>query len=117
MRDGESPINFNEEATRVELQRIGETGVVAEVSLPPDQKEHAVSLTPKQPGLHRLVLTDGTAGTTLTWPSGPRAVIPAGATDATNLHSRWTMYFYVPKGTKVVAGYADGLGELLDGSN
>lgn len=28
------------------------------------------------------------------------------------LHSRWTLYFYVPQGTKVIGGFADGAGEL-----
>jgi hypothetical protein len=47
-------------------------------------------------------------------PLGTRAVIPVEANETTDLYSRWTMYFYVPKGTKVVAGDADGLGELLN---
>ena len=30
-------------------------------------------------------------------------------------HGRWSLYFYVPKGTKTVGGFSDGVGTLLDG--
>ena len=28
---------------------------------------------------------------------------------------RWNLYFYVPKGTKTIGGYASGVGDLPDG--
>jgi hypothetical protein len=31
----------------------------------------------------------------------------------TEFHGRWSLYFYVPKGTKVVGGFASGAGSLL----
>ncbi len=33
-----------------------------------------------------------------------------------NLSTRWSLYFYVPKGAKTVGLFADGAGTLLDGS-
>src|SRR5262249_32185937 len=32
----------------------------------------------------------------------------------TDFHGRWSLYFYVPKGTKVIGGFASGQGNLLD---
>jgi hypothetical protein len=32
------------------------------------------------------------------------------------LAGRWSLYFYVPKGTKVIGGYSSGVGDLLDGA-
>ena len=40
------------------------------------------------------------------------AALPADEKQAVELQGRWTLYFYVPKGTKQVAGYADGPGAL-----
>lgn len=100
--------------TQVSLRRPGTTADA--VVLPPDKKEHAVHLKQPASGLLQVEVTDGSAGTTLSWPAGTKWVIPIGPSEATDLHSRWTMYFYVPKGTRVVAGYADSVGDLYDGS-
>src|SRR5207248_3680764 len=81
----------------------------------PDKKEHEVRLSPRAPGLHRLEFADRSGGTVLVWPAEMPWTIPAGQEEAAELQGRWTMYFYVPKGTKEVAGYADGPGELQDG--
>jgi hypothetical protein len=100
--------------TKLALSATGSSGEPERTSVSPDRKEHAVRLQPRAGGLHRLEVSDRTAGTALSWPPGTPWVVPAGAKEATELHGRWTLYFYVPKGTKVVGGYADGLGELLD---
>lgn len=100
---------------RLSLHRAGAEEASDKTKVPPDQKEHAVQLKASAAGLHQVVLSDRTAGTSLSWPDGTPWTIPAGQKEATVLHGRWTLYFYVPKGTKVVAGYAEGLGELLDG--
>jgi hypothetical protein len=63
----------------------------------------------------RVEMEDGSAGTSLSWKARTPWAIPAGPDEATDLYGRWALYFYVPKGTKVVAGYADGVGELYDG--
>jgi hypothetical protein len=101
-------------SARVSLHRAGVADATEPAAIAPDQKEHAIKLQPHVAGLHQVVVSDRTAGTSLSWPAGTPWVIPAGPGEATQLHGRWTLYFYVPKGTKVVAGYADGLGELVD---
>jgi hypothetical protein len=102
--------------SKLALSGVGSAEEPERTSVPPDRKEHAVRLQPRAGGLHRLELSDRTAGTSLSWPAGTRWVVPTGEKEATEFHGRWTLYFYVPKGTKVVGGYADGLGELLDGA-
>lgn len=99
---------------KLALSAVASAAQTERLVVPPDQKEHALRLQPRVSGLHRLDVTDRTAGTSLSWPAGTPWTIPAGPKELTELHGRWTLYFYVPKGTKVVAGYADGLGELQD---
>jgi hypothetical protein len=101
---------------RLSLHRVGTAEAADRAAVPPDGKEHAVRLRPAASGLHRVELSDGTAGTALSWPAGMPWTVPAGPQEATELYGRWTMYCYVPKGTKEVAGYAEGPGVLLDGS-
>ena len=64
----------------------------------------------------RLEVSDHAAGTVLSWPAGlPRTVVSSPEQPAT-FHGRWSLYFYVPKGTREVGGYASGAGAMLDGS-
>jgi hypothetical protein len=100
---------------KISLHRPGMAEALERTSVPPDRKEHPVRLSPPASGLYRVELSDRTGGTSLSWPAGTPWTIPAGPREATELYSRWTLYFYVPKGTKVVAGYAESVGELLDG--
>lgn len=99
---------------RVSLHRVGAVDAVDQTALPPDQKERVIRLQTSAAGLHRVSITDRSAGTSLSWPEGTPWTIPAGPKEVTELHGRWTLYFYVPKGAKTVAGFAEGLGELLD---
>jgi hypothetical protein len=101
---------------KLTLSTVGRAGEADSATVPPDQKDNTVRLHPRAPGLQRLEVSDRTAGTALTWPVGAPWAIPAGAAEVSELYGRWTLYFYVPKGTKVVAGYAQGLGELHDGA-
>src|SRR5262249_24510350 len=93
---------------------VGSGGEPERTTVPPDQKEHAVRLQPRASGLHRLEVSDRTAGTFLSWPAGTGWAIPTGPKGAPELHGRWTLDFYVPKGEKAVAGHAGALGILLD---
>jgi hypothetical protein len=88
---------------------------VAETSVKPDREVHSVELKTNYVGLHRVVVTDGSGGTTVTWPDGVPLTIRSSPEDPTSLPGRWSLYFYVPRGTKVVGGYASGQGTLLDG--
>ncbi len=65
-------------------------------------------------GLYRLHLSDGGDGTEITWPAGTPLTIRSDPASPALLHGRWTLYFYVPRNTKVIGGFADGPGELRD---
>ncbi len=82
----------------------------------PDQEERRLELKTSWKGLHRLEASDAGAGTTVSWPEGVPLAVPAGADTPAVFQGRWSLYFYVPKGTKVVGGFASGPGTLLDGS-
>jgi hypothetical protein len=100
---------------RLSLHQRGASEAVGRAVLPPDRKEHLVRLQANGPGLHRVELADRSAGTALSGPAGMRWAIPAGPEEAVELYGRWTLYFYVPRGTKEVIGYSAGVGELHDG--
>jgi hypothetical protein len=83
---------------------------VAESSLvQPDGKTHAVSLRTPYEGLHRVELRDGGDYTRIVWPEGLPVMMPS-ALDTPSASSffrgGWTLYCYVPKGTKILAGWA-----------
>jgi hypothetical protein len=89
---------------------------LANAEVPADKQDHAIELKTPFSGLHRIEVHDGTAGTVITWPKGkPLTLISSGEAPA-SLYGRWSLYFYVPKGTKVVGGFASGEGLLLNGS-
>lgn len=93
----------------------------------PDGVERALKLPTPYAGLHRLEVIDGGDHTYIQWPEGMPVTLESGI-DTSNVteHFRgaWTLYFYVPKGTKVVGGWASRIanwaprisGKLLDGS-
>lgn len=100
------------------LEPLGQS--VAEVEVPADKSDHAVKLASSYPGLHRIEIKDGNDQTAITWPVGglPLA-IPSGPESFARLEGRQQMYFYVPKGTRTIAGYSENLtGALVtaDGS-
>ena len=75
----------------------------------PDGIERALSLATPFPGMHRIETYDGGDYTRITWPDGLPVAIESGIdTPDITSHFRgpWTLYFYVPRGTKIVAGWA-----------
>ncbi len=61
------------------------------------------------PGLHRIETYDGGDYTRIAWPAGMRVSVESGIdTPDVTSHFRglWTLYFYVPRGTKLVGGWA-----------
>ena len=89
---------------------------VSEAKISPDKMEHAVVLKTTYKGLHRVEVSDHSAGTRTSWPDGMPMTLISRPDAPVNFAGRWSMYFYVPKGTKVIGGYASGAGDLLDGS-
>jgi hypothetical protein len=93
-----------------------ESKSVAEVRITPDKTERPVLLKTTYQGLHRVELSDHSAGTRTHWPEGVPMTLVSRADAPVQFAGRWSLYFYVPKGTKVVGGYASGIGDLLDGA-
>lgn len=87
---------------------------VANVTVAPDKQMRDVSLRSPIRGLQRLHLSDGGDGTEITWPANTPLTIRSDPASPVLLHGRWTLYFYVPRDTKVIGGFADGPGELRD---
>jgi len=109
---------------KIDLWQIGgasetgerETHVAHDESVPPDGVERTVKLRAKETGLHKVTLNDGNDLTLVSWAPGTLMTILSTLDSPAQLGSRWDLCFYVPKGTKVVGLYADGLGSIQDGS-
>lgn len=87
---------------------------VANVAVAPDKQKRDVSLRSPIRGLQRLHLSDGGDGTEVIWPANTPLTIRSDPASPVLLHGRWTLYFYVPRSTTVIGGFADGPGELRD---
>jgi hypothetical protein len=89
---------------------------VSKTQIPPDKEEHPIELPTTFTGLHRLQISDGAAGTNILFPGDIGSLSVQSSPEAPfNFHGRWSMYFYVPMGTKVVGGFSSGQGLLRDG--
>lgn len=89
---------------------------VAEAAVAPDKQEVEVSLKTTFKGLHHIDISDRGVGTKMSWPDGLPMTVQSSPDVPAALHGRWSLYFYVPKGTQVVGGFASGAGVLHDGS-
>jgi hypothetical protein len=83
-------------------------------SVPPDGKTHPVQLACKQPGLHRVDVSDGRDKTRIAWGEGTPVTFRSSLENPINLSGRWSLYFYVPRGTKVVGLFGERNGEIRD---
>lgn len=108
---------------QVQLWKIGgasqtgerETLVTDDRSVPPDGKEHTVTLAVKDPGLYRIVINDGNDRTQVKWNSPLPFTIKSGESEAmTGSYPEWMLYFYVPKGTKTIGLFGGEHGEVRD---
>ncbi|HVF10532.1 MAG TPA: DUF4838 domain-containing protein, partial [Abditibacteriaceae bacterium] len=109
------PDAAGEDEADEEVAPIVPAEVVARVSLTPAQGQQKIVLKTQQSGLHHLQVSRG-AGTTIDWPAGTPMVLHSAPDAAPVLLGRWSLYFYVPKGTPVVGGYATGPGRIRDGN-
>jgi hypothetical protein len=82
----------------------------------PDGVERTIVLRAKQTGLHKITVSDGNDATRVRWDAGMPVTIMSSRREPANLATRWSLYFYVPKGTKTVGLFADGAGTLQDGA-
>lgn len=87
-------------------------------SVPPDGETRDVSLVSPFTGLHRIEVFPPT-NRAMVEPGRPGQALtqPAGLDAYNRLNGRWSLYFYVPKGTDIVGIYAAGSqrGQILDG--
>jgi hypothetical protein len=89
---------------------------VAHAEVPPDREQRDVTQATQFTGLHRIEVNDSAAGTSVDFAPGTPLTVWSSPEQPAAFHGRWTAYFYVPKGTKVVGGFASGQGVLRDGS-
>ncbi len=87
------------------------TGKPVDVSdiVRPDGTTYAVKLKTPHQGLHEIEVADGGDFTRIAWPAGLPVTLPSGF-DMPHVGSHfrggWTLYCYVPRGTRVVGGWA-----------
>lgn len=96
----------------IELYQIGglsETGtrdtLIEKQEIPPDGNPHTIHLRPKQPGLYRITMNDRMVGTFLR--PGNDTLLVLAVTSEVQVPTVGTMYFYVPRGTKMLGFYAN----------
>jgi hypothetical protein len=107
---------------RVDLWKVGgahasdqgDKRVAHDRSVPPDGIERAVRLTAREPGLYRIIVTDGNDMTRVDWNSGTRMTVPSSVDEPFKTAGRWSLYFYVPRGTKVVGFFGGPQGDILN---
>ncbi|MDO8544532.1 MAG: DUF4838 domain-containing protein [Opitutaceae bacterium] len=101
---------------RVELYPVAEAELksVAHLEIKPDKAAHALELATNFPGLHRVEVSDGAQGTFIDWPDGTPMTILSSQEQPAKFYGAWHLYFYVPRGTKVLGGFSEGEGVLLD---
>lgn len=104
--------------TRTELRLYAVTKKkeqpVDEVSFPNNQETHELVLKSESEGLHKVVIRDFGALTTLSWDSEMKVTLVETKETSTRQHGQTSHYFYVPVGTSVVGGFGGGQGQIFD---
>lgn len=93
---------------RLELFAVcdgGEILVDHNESAPPDGKSYGITLRSDHAGLHKLVVNDGSDMTEVLWPAGMARTVQLDR-DSPVPSGRRSGYFYVPRGTRRIGGYA-----------
>jgi hypothetical protein len=88
----------------VNIKPVDTSGIVK-----PDGKQYDVILKTPHAGLHRIRVRDGGDFTRIVWPEGMPVTLPSAMDTAgvkNHFRGGWTLYFYVPRGTRTVAGWA-----------
>jgi hypothetical protein len=99
--------------------------VAVDESYKPDGKTNDIRLKSPHAGLHTVEALDGGDHTRIDWPAGMPVTVESAidTPEATSqFRGEWSLYFYVPKGTKSVGGWASRIanwaprpsGKLLD---
>lgn len=88
---------------------------VMHLEISPTRSAQAAELKSTFTGLHRLEITGGGAAQA-TWADGVPMTIESSFERPGGFHGRWTLYFYVPRGTPFVGGFSEGAGILRNAS-
>ena len=108
---------------RVELWQLGgasqngekEMLVASDRSAPPDGTERTVTLHAKETGLHKITVSDGGDMTRVNSLPGTHISYMSSLETPINTHGRWSLYFYVPKGTDIIGMFGGGSpGTIVD---
>jgi hypothetical protein len=108
-------------------QAVDIEAVAESVAYKPDGKVRELELVTKYDGLHRIEAVDGGDHTYIEFPAGMPVTLESGIDTSgvtSQFRGNWSLYFYVPIGTKVVGGWASRIanwaprisGNVLDGS-
>ncbi|MEO1972446.1 MAG: hypothetical protein ABGX07_12865, partial [Pirellulaceae bacterium] len=77
-------------------------------SVPPDGKQRTIRFPLQQAGLYRIELNDGMDMTQVTWPDSQSMTMKMTIDDHPRMFSgRWSLWFYVPRGTTKIGLYVD----------
>ncbi len=105
--------------TKVDLYPAAEAEgkSVAHAEVPPDRTAQTVELHSTFQGLHRVEIVGGGAAQT-TWDDSPPmpVTIESSVESPGRFHGRWSLYFYVPRGTKTIGGFSESGGTLRNAS-
>lgn len=83
------------------------------VEIKPDKQEREVRLASRFTGLHRLEWDDRAAKTRIAWPGGFAGTWPASE-DVPFALAAAEVFFYVPRGTRVIGGRTNGTMTFVD---
>ncbi|HYG78085.1 MAG TPA: DUF4838 domain-containing protein [Planctomycetota bacterium] len=97
-------------------QAEAEGNSVADADVEPDKQPHEVQLSSTYPGHHRVEISDRMAGTEVSWTEGTPMCVQSSPDVPATFWRPWTLYFYVPRGTQIIGGFASGKGTLRDPS-
>jgi hypothetical protein len=111
---------------KVDIYKVGgasaagekETLAAQDRSVPPDGNEHSVSVALKEIGLYRIEINDGMDRSRVVWNCKLPMTVKSTADEPMNrfYSDPWTLYFYVPKGTKTIGFFGGEAGEVCDSS-
>lgn len=87
---------------------------VSEQIVPPDKKTHEVILRTSERGLHYIEISDNHDATRVQWEPGIAWTVPLSFSTRYDAEDQ-QMYFYVPRGTRIIGGYAGvNRGKIID---
>jgi hypothetical protein len=92
---------------------------VEDRTVPPDGNEHVVKLAIKEAGLFKIAIDDGNDRTLVKWVTNTPMTVKSTTADpmSASYTDYWMMYFYVPKGTKLVGFFGGEHGEIRDSAD